>query len=249
MANALGAVTAALRPIAAVTLPASVTAGQSVALSAQNSAAATGHAISLYQWSSVGKKTVTIQNATSAAAMVTAPSCGYATVQLTVTDDAGRVDTANVVLSPTAATSVAPANATDRSCSVSTLTPLVAVCPGSSSVEAGSGSQTFTASVANTTDDSVTWEVNGIVGGDTNVGTITTAGVYTAPAKVSGNTQVEIDAVLASDQSVIGKTSLSVTTPAQSGGGGGGAVDPLTLLGGAFAVGVALRSRRLAARG
>jgi serine protease len=244
MANALGAVTAALRPIAAVTLPASVSAGQSVALSAQNSAAATGHGISTYQWASVGKQSVTIQNATSAAAAVTAPSCGYATVQLTVTDDAGRVDTASVVLSPASATSVAPANAAERSCSVTTPTPLVAVCPGASSVVAGSGSQTFTASVANTPDESVTWEVNGIAGGDANVGTITTAGVYTAPAKVNGNTQVEIDAVLASDQSVMGKTSLSVTAPTQSGGGGGGGVvDPLSLLGGVFAVGVALRSR------
>jgi serine protease len=82
MANALGAVKAALRPIAAVTVPASVSAGQSVSLSAQNSAAANGHTISTYQWTNVGKQTVAIQNATSAAATVTAPSCGYATVRI-----------------------------------------------------------------------------------------------------------------------------------------------------------------------
>ena len=206
MANAFGAVKAALRPIAAVTLPTAVSAGQSVALNGQNSAPATGHTISAYQWSSVGKQSVAIQNSTSAMATVTAPSCGYAAVQLTVTDDAGRVDAANVVLSPASATSVAPTNATERSCSVAKVMPLVAVCPGSSSVVAGSGSLTFTASVANTTDDSVTWQVNGIAGGNTDVGTITTAGVYTAPAKVNGTTQVEIDAVLASDQTVVGKT-------------------------------------------
>jgi serine protease len=243
MANALGAVRAALRPIVAVTLPTSVSAGQSVALSAANSAAATGHTITSYQWSSVGKQSVAIQNATSAATTITAPSCGYATVQLTVTDDGGRVDTTNIVLGSTSVTSVAPTNATERSCSVATVTPLVAVCPGSSSVVAGSGSQTFTASVANTTDDSVTWEVNGVVGGNTDVGTITTAGVYTAPAKVTGTTQVEIDAVLASDQTVVGKTNLSVTPPPPP-AGGGGAVDPLTLVAGVCAVGAALRSRR-----
>ncbi len=108
-----------------------------------------------------------------------------------------------------------------KSCSVTTPDPVVAVCPGAASVAAGSGTQTFTASVANVTDDSVTWEVNGVAGGNTDVGTISSTGVYTAPAKVSSNTQVEIDAVLNSDQAVVGKTNLSITAPTGSGGGGG----------------------------
>jgi len=235
MANAFGAVKAALRPIAAVT----VTQGQSFTLSAQNSAAATGHSISSYQWESVGKQAVTLSNATTATATATPPSCGYGTVRVTVTDDAGKMDTADVVISPTSATSVAPTNASDKSCSATTPAPMVAVCPGAASVAAGSGTQTFTASAANTTDDSVTWEVNGIVGGDANVGTISSTGVYTAPAKVSSNTQVEIDAVLNSDQTVIGKTNVAITTPTQSGGGGGD-VDRLTLL----ALGAALACGR-----
>ena len=81
-------------------MPTSVSAGQSISLSAQNSAAATGHTISTYGWANIGKQAVSIQNATSANATATAPSCGYATVQVTVTDEAGRIDTANVVLSP-----------------------------------------------------------------------------------------------------------------------------------------------------
>lgn len=120
--------------------------------------------------------------------------------------------------------------------------PLVAVCPGAASVAAGSGTQTFTASAVNVTDDSVTWEVNGIAGGNTDVGTISSTGVYTAPAKVSSNTLVEIDAVLNSDQAVVGKTNLSITAPTQS--GGGGYMDLLTLLGQALALSVALVSRR-----
>jgi hypothetical protein len=175
-------------------------------------------------------------------ATATAPSCGYATVQLAVTDEAGRVDTANVVLSPTSAVSMAPASATDKSCSAVAPAALLAVCPGSASVPAGTGTQTFTATVGNTTDDSVTWEVNGIVGGDPNVGTITSAGVYTAPAKLASSTQVQIDAVLNSDQSVVGTTNLSITTASSS--HGGGAMDPLTLIGAALALGVMRRSRR-----
>jgi serine protease len=239
MANAFGAVKAALRPIAAV----AVTQGQTVTLSAQNSAAATGHSISSYQWASTGKQAITLSNATSATATATPPSCGYGTVRVTVTDDAGKMDSADVVLGPTTTTSIAPTNASDKSCSVTTPDPLVAVCPGAASVTAGSGTQTFTASAANVTDDSVTWEVNGIAGGNTDVGTISSTGVYTAPTKVSSNTQVEIDAVLNSDQAVVGKTNLSIIAPTQP-GGGGGAMDPLSLGGCALALGAALRSRR-----
>lgn len=246
MANALGAVQAALRPIAAVTVPASVSAGQSISLSAQNSAAANGHTISTYQWTNIGKQAVTIQNGTSAAATVTAPSCGYATVQLAVTDEAGRVDTAKVVLSPTSAVSTAPSSAIARSCSATAPAVLVGVCPGSGSIPAGTGTQAFTATVANTTDDSVTWEVNGIAGGNSSIGTITSAGVYTAPATVASSTQVQIMAVLNADQSVSSATNLSITVPPAS--HGGGAMDLFTLIGEALALGVAVASRHYAMR-
>jgi serine protease len=245
MANALGAVKAALRPIAAVSLPTSVIADQSVSLNAHSSAAANGHAISTYQWTSVGKQTVTIQNSTSATATVTAPSCGYATVQVAVTDEVGRVDTANVVLSPTSAVSAAPASATEKSCTVTTPKVVLAVCPVSGSVQAGSGSQTFTATVANATDDSVTWQVNGIAGGDSTVGTITSAGVYTAPAQVASAAAVTITAVSNADHSVVSTSIVNITSP---GSHGGGAMDPFTVLGEALALGVALSSRRYARR-
>jgi serine protease len=241
MANALGAVKAALRPIAAV----AVSEGQTVTMNAQNSAAATGHSISTYQWASVGKQDIALANATSATATATAPACGLGTVRLTVTDEVGRVDTADVVLSPTSATSLAPANATDRACSVTAPVPVVAVCPGSASVAAGSGSQTFTVSVANSTDDSVTWDVSGVVGGDARVGTISSTGVYTPPAQVNGNTQVVIEAVLNSDRKVEGTTTVKLTSPNGTGSsGGGGATDIWTLLAQMLALGMALLARR-----
>jgi len=246
MANALGAVKAAQRPIAAVTLPTSVSAGQSVSMNAQGSAAANGHTISTYQWTNVGKQAVTIQNATCATATVTAPSCGYATVQVAVTDEVGRVDTANVILSPSSATSAAPAAATEKSCTVATPKVLLAVCPGSSSVLVGSGTQTFTATVANATDDSVTWQVNEIAGGDSNVGTITSGGVYTAPAKVPSASAVTITAVSNADHMVLSTSTVNITSP--PGSGGGGAMDPFTLLGEALALGAALSARRYARR-
>ena len=245
MVNALGAVKAALRPVAAVSLPTSVSAGQSVSLNAQGSAAANGHTISTYQWTSIGKQSVSIQNGTSAVAAVTAPSCGYATVQVAVTDEAGRVDTANVVLSPIAAMSVAPAAATDKSCTAAAPQVLLAVCPGSSSVQVGSGTQAFTATVANTTDDSVTWQVNDITGGNAKFGTITSAGVYTAPATAPTPAAVTITAISNVNNASVSTSIVNITTP---GSHGGGAVDPFTLFGEALALAAALGSRRYARR-
>jgi serine protease len=244
MANARRAVQAALRPIAAVSLPGSVNAGQSVSLSALNSAAAKGHTITSYQWSSIGKQPVTIQNATSAAAKVTAPSCGLATVQVAVTDDAGRVDTASVVLDPTSASSTAPTSATATSCPVTEPPVLLEVCPASSNIQPGGAPQTFTASVANTTDDSVTWQVDGIPGGNATLGTISSTGVYTPPVSAPPASQIRITAVSNADPTVSG--TAVVITPSSS--QGGGAMDPLSVGALALVAALAARPRRYASR-
>jgi serine protease len=225
MANAAGAMTAALRPIAAVSLPASVSAGQSVILNASGSAAANNHTIGTYQWTNVGTQILTIQGATSATATVTAPSCGYATVRISVTDDVGRTDTADVVLSPSSAITTAPPNAAIASCSTAPPAMLLAVCPTTVSVQTGT-TESFRATVANATDNSVTWEVDSIVGGNSSLGTISTDGTYTAPAAVPNPSSVTITAVYAADSSVSASTQVTVTSPPKS---GGGALDVFTL--------------------
>src|SRR5438874_7678903 len=72
--------------------------------------------------------------------------------------------------------------------SVSTATPFtiagVRISPAAASVRFGDSIQ-FTAQVfPSTLDQSVTWSVNGSAGGNATVGTISTAGVYTAPNTV-----------------------------------------------------------------
>jgi len=244
MANAPGALTAALRPIAAVALPASVTAGQSLTLDGSGSGAANGHTVSGYQWSPVsGGLMLSITGAATSKASVTAPSCGVATIALTVTDDAGHADTANVVITPSSATTTAPAAAGQGACSTVAPAILVEVCPAADSVQAG-GSATLTATLANTTNTAVTWEVNGIAGGNATVGTITSAGVYSAPASVPMPATVTITAVSAADATATGSAQLTITADPGSGGGGGGACDWLTLLaGGAALVSIARRRR------
>jgi len=239
MANASGAVTAALRPIAAVAVPIGVTPGANVALQGAGSAAACHHSVSTYAWSIVGGTASGISGANTSTAVVVAPSSGSFTVRLTVTDDAGRQDTANVTVSPNAATTTAAASAGSQAClaAVAIASPIgVSVSPASASVPVG-GTLAFTATVTDTTNTAVTWQVNHVTAGNASVGTISAAGVYTPPATLSAPLSVTVTAVSVAVKTQTGSARLTVT-PASSGGsggssgggGGGGAIDQLTLL-------------------
>jgi len=119
MANAQGAVLQALRPIAAVALPARVAAGATVSLDGSASAAACGAKIVSYQWTVTEPQGATglIKNPATAAASLIAPS-GPTVYQLmlTVTDDAGRIDSAPVIVTSSMANSTAPASAGESAC-------------------------------------------------------------------------------------------------------------------------------------
>jgi hypothetical protein len=113
------------------------------------------------------------------------------------------------------------------------------VSPGTATVRAGSGTQAFSAAVSNTSNGAVTWQVNGITGGNSTVGTISAAGVYTAPATVPSPSTVTVRAVSSADDTRFGSAQVTVTSAPTSGGGnnggggggGGGAVDAVWLLG------------------
>ncbi len=241
IANAPGALTAASRPVAVVALPASVAAGQSVALNASGSVAANSRTLSSFQWSS---PTLPLQGASTPTVTVNAPSCGFGTVHLVVTDNAGQSDAADVVLSTTDATSTAPATPATTSCS-GALSPKLAVCPSSASVQTG-GNQFFTASFANMSNEQVTWEVNGVAGGNGTVGTVTSSGVYTAPANVPMPATVKVEAVSVADNTVQSSTSVTITAPPSS--HGGGSLDLFTLLVESLALGGGLIARFYARR-
>jgi serine protease len=234
MANAPGALKAAVRPVAAVTVPLTVTAGQAVALQGGASAAMAGHTITTYQWVSVGTQSLTVQGGSTSTATVTPPSCGLGTVRLTVTDDLNRQDTADVVISPTAATTTAPSTVSATgACSTAPATIQVAVCPTTASVQAGGAAQTFTATLGNTSNTAVTWQVNTVTGGSATTGTISTTGVYTPPASVPSPATVTISAVSVADPTQQAGGQVTVTALpglAGGGGGGGGALDLLSLV-------------------
>ncbi len=62
----------------------------------------------------------------------------------------------------------------------------VTISPGYTSIGVG-GTVQYTATVTGLTNTTVTWQVNGVNGGNTTNGKITTGGLYTAPATIPAN--------------------------------------------------------------
>lgn len=115
MADAAASVAAARRPVAAIAVPATVAAGQDVVLDGGGSGAACGRSVSAYAWSVVSGS-ATIVGPDAPVATVTAPPSGSFRLRLTVTDDQGGTDTADVVVSAFAATTAAPAAVAGQAC-------------------------------------------------------------------------------------------------------------------------------------
>jgi len=89
--------------------------------------------------------------------------------------------------------------------------PLVTV-NGASQVRLGSTAQ-LTATVTGETNTSVTWQVNGISGGSSAVGTISAAGLYTPPTAIPATDPVAITAVSVAAPTVTGTANELVWNP------------------------------------
>ncbi len=76
----------------------------------------------------------------------------------------------------------------------------ISISPKSASL-IGGATQAFTATVQNTSNTSVTWQVNGVTGGNSTVGTISSSGSYKAPSKIPSSTVVTVTAISSADTS------------------------------------------------
>lgn len=85
----------------------------------------------------------------------------------------------------------------------------VTIAPTSSTIFLGQ-SQQFQVTVLGTTNESVTWEVDGQPGGNTTIGTISGDGIYSAPAIVPTTADVTITAVSAADSTASASTSVTI---------------------------------------
>ncbi len=88
----------------------------------------------------------------------------------------------------------------------------VSLNPATAGVQVGATRQ-FSATVGGTSNTSVTWSVNNIAGGDTTVGTISAAGLYTAPAAVPSPASVTVRATSAANPAVSGTAAVTVQPP------------------------------------
>ena len=88
----------------------------------------------------------------------------------------------------------------------------VAVSPTTASVAVG-GTVQFTKSTNMLSPETVTWSVAGIAGGNSTVGTITTAGLYTAPAAIPAPATLTVTATSTANPAPSASASVTVTAP------------------------------------
>lgn len=78
------------------------------------------------------------------------------------------------------------------------------------------GSQQFSATVNGSTDQSVTWAVNGVSGGNSQAGYVDANGLYSAPSVVPSPATVTVQATSVATPSAVGTASVTVRYPAPS---------------------------------
>ena len=90
---------------------------------------------------------------------------------------------------------------------------VVSISPTSATVTTG-GTQQFTATLQNTSNTAVTWQVNGVTGGNTTTGTISSSGLYTGPGTVRNPATVTVTAISQADPSKSASAQMTITPPA-----------------------------------
>ncbi len=72
---------------------------------------------------------------------------------------------------------------------------------------------TFTPTVSNAANTALTWEVNGLQSGNSQIGTVSASGVYTAPASVPNPAAVTVKAVSVQDPTKSGSATVTIISP------------------------------------
>ncbi|MFZ0302606.1 MAG: hypothetical protein WAL75_07975 [Terracidiphilus sp.] len=147
-----------------------------------------------------GNSTVgTITSAGLYTAPATVPTTNPVTITATSTEDTTKSGPANVTITAPAAF---------------TITSVAAAC-APTSVETGDTSQcAATVTGTGAYSSAVAWSVGGVAGGNATVGTISSAGLYTAPATVPATNPVTITATSTADSTKSGTAQITVAAVA-----------------------------------
>ncbi|MGB9418585.1 MAG: hypothetical protein WCB58_19895 [Acidobacteriaceae bacterium] len=151
----------------------------------------------------------------SATGLYSAPSTEPQTSKVTIT--ATSVADSSVSQSLAVALAAPPAPPTGGSGGGET--PVTLALSGATTVTLGTSSQ-YVATVTGNSDTKVMWSVDGIVGGDTTVGAISTKGRYTAPKSKPQSAKITITATSMADTSVSQSLAVTLASPVTSPQGG-----------------------------
>ena len=93
--------------------------------------------------------------------------------------------------------------------SSTTSTVSITLAPQTVSLKVTSTAQ-FTATISNSSNMNVTWQVNSITGGNTTFGTISTSGLYTAPSSIPAST-ITVTAIAQADTTKTATATVTLT--------------------------------------
>jgi len=139
------------------------------------------------------------------------------TVSLSFTPTASGTRTGTLTLTSNAANSPQTIALTGTGASTAPAAPVapvaISISPTSVALQV-SQTQQFSATVSGSTNTAVNWQVNGVTGGNSTVGTISTAGLYTAPSSVPTGGSVTVTAISAADTTKTASASISIAAAA-----------------------------------
>src|SRR4029077_15115438 len=90
--------------------------------------------------------------------------------------------------------------------------PTVSMMPATATVRVGD-SQQFSATVNGLANPAITWTVNGIAGGNSTVGTISTNGVYQPPATLPNPNTVTVAGTITANPTLSGTSTITLENP------------------------------------
>ena len=159
--------------------------------------------------------TATVTNTSNTAVSWTVTGAGCSGSACGVVSSTGLYTAPSTIPSPAlvSVTATSAADSTKSAAAAVTIVPpvLVTVSPASAQVVTGTKQQ-FTATVKNTTNTAVTWSLSGSCNGSA-CGTITSAGLYTAPGTVPNPALVVVTATSVADPTRSGTASVTVIPP------------------------------------
>ena len=244
MLNAQGAMIEAVKPIASVALPATVSSGNNVSLGGSRSVASCGRTIASYAWTAL-LGTPVIANADQANASVAAPAAGdVIMVRLTVTDNMGATDTADITIDSVSATSsvptITPVNPCPAAISVPQVSaPTATLTANPMTITAGqSATLTWSSTNATACTASGAWLGSKAASGSESTGVLGDTSTFTLTCDGLGGTS--------SAQSVV--VNVTAVISSSGGGGGGGLLGLMSLLGLTAVLAVTRRPIRHASR-